>query len=126
MSVDVKKIREALRLNQAEFGERIGRSWQSVQSYERGARISPPVQQRIIELAEAAGLGDLVDDFLAEHEADQGASPDLAASEQRHARWVRALCEILESRNQTAIRAVQHDLIAFQRLVRAERKAGKR
>jgi DNA-binding XRE family transcriptional regulator len=123
MSSSLKEIRERLGLNQAQLGDRIGRSWQSVQAYERGTRISPPARKAIIELAEQAGLGDLVDDFLAECEertpAVQSTRPSCA-----NQRWHELLEQILTSGKPEAIRAVQANLDALSRLARPRRTRG--
>jgi transcriptional regulator with XRE-family HTH domain len=117
----VKKIREALGLNQVQFGQRIGRSLGAVRQYEAGARISPPARKAIQELAESAGLGDLVDDFLAEREQVEPA-PGLPIVGRPSVKTIAVhdlLSEILASGNGEAIRAVTANLRAFARYVRA-------
>lgn len=89
---------------------------QSVQNYERGIGVSPPVKRAIVDLAEQAGLGDLVDDFLNEIEAGAAAPGSAAPEAAGHDRWHRLLAEILNSGNQAAISAVQHNLLAFSQM----------
>ena len=57
----MRKLREALGLNQVEFGDLIGRSHQSVLNYEGGRRIPQQVQDRVRMLAQERGLSHLVD-----------------------------------------------------------------
>jgi len=121
MAGPLKKIREALGLNQVQFGERIGRSLGAVRQYEAGARISPPAEKAIVELAQQAGLSDLVDDFLAER-AQAALGPSLQAvgrPDVKAARLHDLLDEVLGSSNDEAIRAVTANLQAFARYVRA-------
>ena len=122
MSGAIKKIRQELGLNQAEFGRRIGRSMQSVQSYERGAHASPAVRKAIVELAESAGLGDLVDDFLSEREEAEIAPglPIVGRPSVKTARLHDLLDEVLASDDDEAIRAVRTNLQAFARHVRGK------
>jgi transcriptional regulator with XRE-family HTH domain len=115
MSRSVKKIRGALGLSQAQFGQRIGRSWQSVQGYERGARISPPALKAIVDLAQQAGLGDLVDDFLAEREELAPGLPIVGRPEGRIARLHDMLDQVLAGGDQAAIRAVRAVIETFAR-----------
>jgi len=96
---------------------------QSVQSYERGARVSPPVKKAIVDLAESAGIGDLVDDFLADRE-QQGLVPGpevVGYADPKTARLHDLLDEVLGSRNDEAVRAVTTNLQAFARHVRASK-----
>jgi len=64
----IAELRDRLRLNQQKFGEAVGRSAGLVRQLEAGLPPSPGVQQRLVELAEQYGYGDLVDDFLADRE----------------------------------------------------------
>jgi len=115
MSPGIKKIREALGISQAEFGRRIGKSMQSIQAYERGTRISPPAQKAIVELAQQAGLGDLVDDFLAEREEIAPGLPIVGRPDARTARLHDMLDQVLAGGDQAAVRAVRAVIETFAR-----------
>jgi len=95
---------------------------QSVQSYERGAHASPAVRKAIVELAESAGLGDLVDDFLSEREEAEIAPglPIVGRPSVKTARLHDLLDEVLASDDDEAIRAVRTNLQAFARHVRGK------
>ena len=115
MGRNVKQIREALRLNQVEFGRRIGRSLASIQGYEAGREISPPAQKAIVELAQQAGLGDLVDDFLSEREEIAPGLPIVGRPDARIARLHDMLDQVLAGGDHAAIRAVRAVIEMFAR-----------
>jgi transcriptional regulator with XRE-family HTH domain len=118
MSRSLKKIREHLGLNQEQFAARVGRSSARIKQYEAGARISPPVQKAIVELAQQAGLGDLVDDFLAEREELAPGLPIVGRPDARASRFHDLLDEVLSSGQGEPIRAVRAVLETFARQVR--------
>ena len=121
MNRNLRKIREALRLSQTEFGRRIGRSLPSIQAYEAGKQISPPAEKAIIKLAQQAGLGDLVDDFLADREEAELAPglPIVGRPSVKTARLHDLLDEVLRDGDDQAILAVTTNLRAFARQTRS-------
>ena len=121
MSRSLKKIREALGLTQEQLAQRVGRSYTRIRQYEAGARISPPAQKAILELAQQAGLGDLVDDFLAEREEAELAPglPIIGRPSVKTARLHDLLDEVLRDGDDQAILAVTINLRAFARQTRS-------
>lgn len=64
-SETVKKIRDALCMQQAEFGELLGVSKQSVLNYEQNKRKPKrPIVRKLKELAEKNGVEFSLEDFL--------------------------------------------------------------
>ena len=57
----IKQIRAAMGMNQTEFARALGRSYPSVQNYERGAAPPPEVIAQLKRLAADAGRSDLAD-----------------------------------------------------------------
>ncbi len=128
MDLFVKKVRESLGLNQADFGRAIGRSIQSVQAYEAGKHVPPEIEQRIRKLAGERGIGASTTGGIDErvdlpHSKSSGASARSTSTEE-NARWHALLDEILESGLADAVPAVQQNLITFANYVRS--KAGGR
>jgi len=115
MSRSLKKIRACLGLNQEQFAARIGRSSARIKQYEAGARISPPVQKAIVDLAQQAGLGDLVDDFLAEREELAPGLPIVGRPDARIARLHDMLDQVLAGGDTAVIRAVRSVIETFAR-----------
>lgn len=118
MAGQLKKIRVALGLSQEQLALRVGRSYARIRQYEAGSRISPSVQKAIVELVEQAGLGDLIDDFLAEREEIAPGLPIVARPDAKTARLHDLLDEILASGHVESIRAVRAVLETFARQVR--------
>lgn len=117
----VRRLRDALGLNQADFGRRIGRSIQSVQNYERGTPVPGEVLQRMAALAQQEGM------------AETGQLPRQAAPSAPGVKvkrrvvippaagssdWHQLLDEILESGNEQVIAALQADLRIFSHYLR--------
>lgn len=73
----VRKLRQALGLSQTEFGRAIGRSYQSVQSYE--AEIPREVLEKMRELALEHALAEIAEEISSQTD---GASRPTVASEQ--------------------------------------------
>ena len=115
MSFGIKTIRQALGITQEEFARRIGRSSARIRQYEEGAKISPPARKAIVELAEQAGLGDLVDDFLSEREELAPGLAIVGRPDARIARLHDMLDQILAGGDRAVIRAVRAVIETFAR-----------
>ena len=115
MSRGLKNIRKALGLTQAQLAQRVGRSEARIRHYEAGAAVSPPVQKVVVELAQQAGLGDLVDDFLSEREELAPGLAIVGRPDARIARLHDMLDQILAGDDQAAIRAVRAVIETFAR-----------
>jgi hypothetical protein len=76
------------------------------------------VQKAIVDLAQQAGLGDLVDDFLAEREELAPGLPIVGRPDARASRFHDLLDEVLSSGQGEPIRAVRAVLETFARQVR--------
>ena len=114
-----RSVRERLGLTQVEFANEVGLSYASVQNYDRGVPPSPGARQRIAELAEQHGLGDLVDDWIADRE-ERSVVPVTIPRAPEDQKWVDLLVEVLHSGHTMAINAVTQDLVAFSKLVRVD------
>jgi len=115
MSRGLKNIRKALGLTQAQLAQRVGRSEARIRHYEAGAAVSPPVQKVVVELAQQAGLGDLVDDFLAEREELAPGLAIVGRPDARIARLHDMLDQVLAGGDTAVIRAVRAVIETFAR-----------
>jgi transcriptional regulator with XRE-family HTH domain len=106
----VRKVREALGLNQHEFAAAVGRSYASVQGYEAGKRLPLEVEERIRQLASERGI---VIDPPAKHSTRPG---------DQQAKWHTMLEEVLDSGESDCIAAVQSNLAVFTSTVRSRRQ----
>lgn len=114
-----REIRKRLGLKQREIAQKLGRSVQQVQNYERGHEPSPEIRKIYRSLEEAYGIGTDADDFIADAEGTSFVPVEVRPKE-KHERWVGLLTEILNSGHSVAIGAVQQNLEAFSRLVRVD------
>lgn len=128
----VAQLRKRLKFTQQRFAQETGLSYGAVQRYEQGGTPSPVARQAIAEVAARYGVGDLVDDWIADHADKKEVSivpvvtePAIPASPitAEDQPWVDMLLEILHSGHSVATHAVQENLHAFSRLVRVD--AGK-
>lgn len=142
----VKKLREALGLNQVDFARAIGRSYPSVQGYEAGKRVPREVVEKMQALAAKNGLADLAielssqewqvrrvlvpGEVLISQEREKIRSLSAKKSVDFRAHKVenslplddrqayhQMLDRILDSQHKIAIAAVIENLLAFDRLV---------
>ncbi len=129
MRPSIKKLRQRLGMNQAEFGKAIGRSWVSVAQYEAGKRITPEVRQTIIHLAEKHGLQDLVEDLIQELEdrpPEDRYVPVLQKLPRPHKSKLHAMLEeILTSGDQETISAVTTNIQVLYDYIRLKRPGRK-
>jgi hypothetical protein len=125
----VRKVREALGWNQADFARAIGRSYASVQGYESGKRIPPEVGDRVRRLAAKHGIkissqegidssAGVPDTVIPSTKGATGTNP----SGSGHSKWHSMLDEILDSGVQDAATAVQQNLVAFSNYARSQRR----
>jgi transcriptional regulator with XRE-family HTH domain len=146
----VKKLREALGWSQAAFAQAIGRSYQSVQAYERGVKPPPEVIERMKALAAEHNLADIGLELSSAdwqprqifepreviHPAAKGALPTspgrdgAAPARDRDNNFAadregyhRMLDRILDSGHKVAMAAVTQNLFAFDHLVRVDQKS---
>jgi transcriptional regulator with XRE-family HTH domain len=146
----VKKLREALGMNQVEFAKAIGRSYASVQGYEAGKRVPREVVEKMKTLAVKRGWPELALELSSEEwqvrrlfhpgeliisqarqalsGAAEGSRIDLSEQQRKSARdpdvreaYHRMLDFILDSGHDVAIEAVMRNLHAFERLVGVDR-----
>ncbi len=59
----LRKLRKALGLNQVEFSSVIGRSYQSVQNYEKGVPMPPDLVEKVVALAAQRGLAEIANEL---------------------------------------------------------------
>lgn len=123
----VRNIRERLKMSQSQFAQVSGVSYGAIQRYEAGATPSPGARTRIAEVAQRYGIGDEVDDWIADRDGTsmtpvveavpQSGGPKTTAEQM----WVAKLLRILRSGHAVAADTVTKNLIAFEHLAEIDR-----
>lgn len=121
----IKQLREALGLNQVDFGRAVGRSYASVKGYEAGRPAPPDVLEKMRAMALERGRDDIARELEPPGAGDYAGpgvrvrQSTLVPSRANRAHWHQLLDEVLDSENSEAVRAVQSSLTAFSKYLRA-------
>lgn len=127
----VRRLREALNLNQADFAREIGRSVQMLQLYERGSRVPDEVMDRLREIAAAHSLAEIMAELglpdgttvrrvfhPGEKIISQARGHTTVATRRKQMHDL--LDEIFDSGSTDAIEAVESNLVVFAKYVRRQ------
>jgi transcriptional regulator with XRE-family HTH domain len=143
----LKKLRTAMGLSQAEFGQLVGRSHQSIRNYESGIPMPDDLREKIVSMAAARGFGDIAIELRGgQYEAKRVLQPGetLITSKQkrgeppassiippppvpkaaRKMHFQRLLDMILDSGMADAIEAVERNLEVFAKYVKRSEARG--
>lgn len=115
----IKNVRQALGMNQVEFGRLIGRSFPSVRNYEAGMTIPGDVADRIRKIVHDRGIPISEPEVSGIPDRPPAARPE---NPDDPAKWHALLDKILKSGNQEAIRLAKSGLIAFEQYARTRQE----
>jgi transcriptional regulator with XRE-family HTH domain len=107
-------LRKALGLTQQQMAEKLGCGYSTLQTFEAGKRLSEEIRAAAVNLAVDADLGHLAHLLSADEPSGPVGPNDYNPANRR---WHDMLETILESKDATAISAVQPNIILFYRWV---------